>query len=103
MEMINKFDISQVPQHKIVFAVTSEPDYSMDRVLLVEDYPHYGSYALVSGGHCSCYDFDETEWDAMILNDEELRKVLQRWEQSGMEAEKKLAALAMSYAKDWRM
>ena len=33
-------------------------------------------YVLVEGYHCSCYGFDETEWDCTKLTETELKKIL---------------------------
>lgn len=64
--------------HNIVFATTSEPDWEMSRLMLLEDMPdtEYREYVLVEGGHCSCYGFDETEWDCTQLTTEELKTIL---------------------------
>jgi hypothetical protein len=70
-ERLNKLDLQP---DNIVVADTSEPDYEMSRRILLEELKglNYGEYVLLEGGHCSCYDFDETEWDATIYTDEEL-------------------------------
>lgn len=67
----------QLQPYNIVVAETSEPDYEMNRKILLErlDGLEYGEYVLLEGGHCSCYDFDETEWNAMIYEKEELIKL----------------------------
>ena len=67
----------QLQPYNIVVAETSEPDYEMSRKILLEglDGLQYGEYVLLEGGHCSCYDFDETEWDAMVYEQEELIKL----------------------------
>lgn len=63
--------------HNIVFAITSARDYDMDRLLLLEDMPdcNYREYVLCEGGHCSCYGFDDTEWDCIKLSEEELKTI----------------------------
>ena len=68
---------SDVKFHNIVIAVTSEPDYEMNRWILLEDLEDlkYGEYVVVEGGHCSCYDFDDTQWHAMKYSKEELIKL----------------------------
>jgi hypothetical protein len=67
----------QLQPYNIVVAQTSVPDYEMSRKILLErlDGLHYGEYVLLEGGHCSCYDFDETEWDATVYEREELIKL----------------------------
>ncbi len=74
-EIKNKDDIKL---HNILFAYTSPQDYEMERLLLLEDMPNtkYGEYVLIEGFHCSCYDFDECDWNATVYNMEELKKLL---------------------------
>lgn len=50
--------------HNILYACTSEKDYDMRRLIILENVSQYGHYTILEGGHCSCYDFDETEWEA---------------------------------------
>lgn len=66
-----------IQPHNVVFAWTSQIDYEMGRKILLEnlDGLEYDEYLLLEGGHCSCYDFDETEWDAIVYTKEELRKL----------------------------
>jgi hypothetical protein len=67
----------QLQPYNIVVAETSEPDYEMNRKVLLEklDGIGYEEYVLLDGWHCSCYDFDETEWDAIVYTKEELLKL----------------------------
>lgn len=63
--------------HNILYACTSEKDYDMRRLVILENVPQYGYYTVLEGGHCSCYDFDETEWEATEFDSkEELLKFL---------------------------
>ena len=68
----------KVQLHNIVCAITSEPDWEMSRLILLEDMPNteYGEYVLIEGGHCSCYGFDDTEWDCIQLTEDELKTIL---------------------------
>ena len=79
---MEKYNIKgkKIELHNILFATTSERDYEMNRLLLLEDMPYtkYGEYVLAEGGHCSCYDFDETEWDCVKITDDELNKILEQ-------------------------
>lgn len=75
----NKTDIKM---HNILFATTTGKDYEMARLILLEDMPdtNYNEFVLVEGYHCSCYDFDETEWDCIKLTKDELEKMLENVE-----------------------
>ena len=79
---MEKYNIKgkQIKLHNILFATTSERDYEMNRLLLLEDMPDttYGEYVLAEGGHCSCYGFDETEWDCVKVSHDELNKILEK-------------------------
>lgn len=72
---MKKFDLDNftILPHHILVAETSQPDYEMGRKILLE--LNYNQYVLVEGWHCSCYDFDDSEWDAIEYNEEELRKL----------------------------
>ena len=99
MEMENNFDLRRIPPHNILFVVTSERDYDMSRIILAEDTPNFGDYVLIDGGHCSCYGFDETSWDAMFLNADELEKVLTGWIDHGLDLERRMADLAIGHVR----
>lgn len=62
----------------VLFATTSPCDWEMNRLLLLEHMPdtNYNEYVLAEGYHCSCYDFDETDWDCIVVTEEELSKIL---------------------------
>ena len=76
---MEKYDLKKekVQLHNIAIATTSRPDYEMNRWLLLEDLKdlNYNEYVVVEGGHCSCYGFDETVWDAIKYTTEELIKI----------------------------
>ena len=69
--------LAQLSAASVVFAATSEPGYEMSRVLLLE--PNYEVFIVLYGSHCSCYDFDETEWDATEYTRNELKKLVPGW------------------------
>ena len=78
---MNKYNIKNKDDIKlsnILFTYTTEVDYSMERILLLEDMPNtdYDEYVLVEGYHCSCYDFDESKWEGTLYTREELNKLL---------------------------
>ena len=76
---MEKYDLKKenIKLHNIVIANTSEPDYEMARWLLLEDLKDlkWNGYIVVEGSHCSCYGFDETEWNAIKYTKEELKKI----------------------------
>lgn len=69
----------EIKFHNIVIAITSKPDYEMNRWLLLEDLNglKYNEYVIVEGYHCSCYDFDDVNWDAIKYTEEELLKIVE--------------------------
>lgn len=62
-----------IKPHHIVCAYTTNPDYEMSRYILLEI--NYNSYVVLEGYHCSCYDFDDTEWEAIEYSREEILKI----------------------------
>ncbi len=100
MKAINGFNIHTIPMHNIVIVATSDPDYEMDRTLLVENHPTYGEYTIVHGAHCSCYGFDDTQWDAQIYTADELKLLAAGWMESGYGSESIIAPLILRYIND---
>lgn len=78
MEKYNITNKTDIKMHNVLFATTSQRDYYMERLLLLEDMPNtnYNEFVLAEGAHCGCYDFDETEWDCIKLTIDELNKLL---------------------------
>lgn len=76
-ENANRFKYEGIKPHQILVAITSEPDYQMERNILLTkvDGLKYDEYLVLRGYHCSCYDFDETDWDGTIYTSDELRKL----------------------------
>ena len=75
MRMVKAPD--RVEPWRVVCAAQSEPDYSEDRQILLyggdeKAYHNGGPFILLDGGHCSCYDWEEVEWDATEYTREEL-------------------------------
>lgn len=100
MRLINDFNLSDVPTWKIVACTTSDQDYEMDRTMLAENYPDYGDYTIIHGGHCSCYDFNDTSWDATVYTEDELRKVAREWRDNSWWSEFTIAPLILRYIGD---
>lgn len=75
----------ELPLYSILFAETSEPDYEMSRTIILDpdnlpeeiysqvDFKNI--IIVIEGHHCSCYDFCETEFDAMGYTKEEFLKL----------------------------
>lgn len=60
---------------RIICASQSEPDYSEDRQILLyagDWADEHGEFMLLDGGHCSCYDWEDVDWDATVYSREEL-------------------------------
>ena len=51
----------------------------MNRMILLEkgvgEDVYWGEYLLLEGYHCSCYDFDETDWHGTVYTGDELLKL----------------------------
>lgn len=82
MEKYNLKNKTDIKMHNVLFATTSERDYEMKRLILLEDMPDTNDdeFVLAEGYHCSCYDFDETDWDCIKLTKDELDKLLKEIE-----------------------
>lgn len=91
------FNLSLIPQWKIVFAVTSNLGYDIDRIILVENYPDDDDLLLIHGSHCSCYGFDDTQWDATWYTKDELIQIAKGWMDTGSGAETIAAPLLINY------
>ncbi len=63
--------------------------------MIVEDWPEMYDYTVVYGYHCSCYDCDDTQWDATTYDKQELLAVANGWLQS-YDSERKMAELVLS-------
>jgi hypothetical protein len=63
----------EIKPHHIVIACTSEPDYEMNRQILLEN--GFENFIVLEGYHCSCYDFDDTEWEAIEYIRDELKNL----------------------------
>ena len=70
----------KIELHNVVFSTTTPENYEMSRLLLLEKMPQtkWDEYVLVEGGHCSCYGFDETQWDATVFSEAEMDKLMER-------------------------
>lgn len=87
--------LASVPLHHVVAVVTSRPDYEMSRLVYVEDWPEYDDRTVIEGSHCSCYDFDDTQWEGIAYTRDELRVVAENWKGQGYGLEPVLAPLVL--------
>lgn len=71
---VNIFKKIGIKPHQIILSNTTIEDYEAHRELLLDDIDdiNFDEYLLLEGGHCSCYDFDETEWCGTVYTREEL-------------------------------
>lgn len=72
----NKNDIKVF---NVVFATSNLPcSFEEERLLLLENMPDTlpFEYVLAEGYHCSCYDFNDIEWDCLSLTIDELERLL---------------------------
>ena len=97
MKKIKDFNLSQVPNWQIVFVVSSDKDYEMQRHIYVEGYPNYDDCTIIEGSHCSCYDFDDTEWEAITYTQDELITIMKNWYKNGYGTERVIAPMILKY------
>ena len=101
MKKIKNFNILSIPIYKIVFITTSNPEYEMNRTMLVENYPEFRDFVLVDGWHCSCYDFDDTTWEAIQYSKEEIIQIATSWIDKGHESERLIAPLILRHFQNY--
>lgn len=63
--------------HNVIVTYTSPNDYEMDRKFLLKEVDDlsYDEFLYVEGWHCSCFDFEDTEWEGIVYTREELSKL----------------------------
>lgn len=78
MEKYNITNKTDIKMHNVVFETISQRGCDVERLLLLEYMPNtsWDEFVLAEGAHCSCYDFDETEWNCIKLTWDELNKLL---------------------------
>lgn len=59
---------------RIICAMQTEPDYDEERFMLIYagDNVYDDRYALIEGSHCSCYDWNDTEFHGTEYTRKEL-------------------------------
>lgn len=72
-------DKEKIKISNILYCVTSKIDYCMHRTLIIE-LPELkmDEILVVEGYHCSCYDFDDCEWEGTVYTVDEYKKLLQK-------------------------
>jgi len=63
--------VPTIELHKLLFVATNEEDYDGTKEILLGYYDR--KFILIGGWHCSCYGFEDTEWEAMQYTWDELR------------------------------
>lgn len=77
-ENVKKLIEKGIGPHQIVLAYTDTRDYEETRDILLEDVrgiENCTEYLLIKGYHCSCYDFNDTEWVGIVYTKNELLKL----------------------------
>lgn len=77
MEKIN-LNKNDLKIHNFVITYTTPLGYEMRRFMLLEDIKglEYGEYVICEGYHCSCYGFDDTEWEYFKYKENELNDLI---------------------------
>lgn len=77
MEKIN-LNKNDLKIHNFVITYTTPLDYEMRRFMLLEDIKglEYGEYVICEGYHCSCYGFDDTEWEYFKYKENEIKDLI---------------------------
>lgn len=96
MKQEKDFKLECVPLEKVAVVLTSDADYEESRLIFVEDFPDYGEYLIVDGGHCSCYGWGDVTWDATFLNLRELGLLLLAWDKQSYGLEARMASMIRS-------
>ena len=70
----------QVRVESVVICVTTGYEYFKYRYVLLEDLNDlkWNEYVIATANHCSCYGFNDTEWNAIKYTDEELRDLIKK-------------------------
>ena len=97
MKDVGDIKLDKLPLHNIIFVATSDPNYEMNRTIVVENWDDSQEYLVVQGGHCSCYGFDESQWYGTSYTHDELVKVANGWLEGGYGSEARIAHLLLRY------
>lgn len=71
---------------RVICASQSTPNYNEERHILLydDDFPMLGGpFLVLEGWHCSCYDWDDVEWDATRYTRDELLALAESKETGG--------------------
>jgi len=74
----NEVDPYNIPISDIVLSYTQDEGYESQRNFLLETYGYSKvgeDYIIIEGSHCSCYGYDDMDWDITAYDSEELIKV----------------------------
>jgi len=85
-----KIQATEIVGSAVVVVYTDEHTYESSKTMLVatEDIPYNpdkndglydlfkdSDYIIIRGSHCSCYGYEDIEYDATLVNEEELFKL----------------------------
>ena len=97
MRITKDFKGKQILLSRILFSTTSDQNYEMSRTIILEEYDKGEQFVVIKGRHCSCYDFDETEWEAIRYTEEEIKKLAKGWIEHGDSYEVQLGVVFINY------
>lgn len=74
----NEINPKDIPLSDIILSYTNDEGYDAERDFLIDTWNYddvKASYVIIEGEHCSCYDFDDIEWNMTAYEPSELVKV----------------------------
>jgi len=74
----NEIDPKEIPLSDIILSYTNDEAYDVERGFLIGTWSYNdvkASYVIIEGEHCSCYGFDDVEWNMTAYEPSELVKV----------------------------
>ena len=98
MRVLKNFKLKTLPSHRVVIALTDNEGYEETRfILATAGISSPEDYLVITGGHCSCYGFEETTWEATAYSVEELWKLMNSWVISNGLLDKEFSKLVLVY------
>ena len=101
MQIIEPFKLEKIPLYKVCTVITVSEGCERGRTILVEGCGYPGGYMVIHGYHCSCYNFDDTKWEATVYNREELVTLMRGWLTTyGGMSEREFAMAVLKYLRE---